>query len=64
MEDLFRFGFKMTGIHYSLHASMIAMLDTGRHVRMEKNNVYVTKHYDENGLQVFFLHAAVRAVRR
>jgi methylisocitrate lyase len=53
LEDLFKFGYRMTGIHFSLHASMIAMLDTGRHVRMNNNNVYVTNHYDYTGYKFF-----------
>lgn len=53
VDDLFKFGFKMTGIHYSLHASMLAMLDCGRHVKKDRNNVYVTKAYDFTGYKFF-----------
>lgn len=53
LKDLYDFGYKMTGIHYSLHASMLAMLDCGRHVRKDRDNVYVTKAYDFTGYKFF-----------
>lgn len=49
VEDLFKYGFKMTGIHYSMHAAMLAMLDSGRHVFKDRNNVYVSKAYGFTG---------------
>lgn len=53
IDEIFKYGFTMTGIHYSMHASILAMLDTGRHVMKEKNNVYVTNHYDYTGYKLF-----------
>lgn len=53
LDDLFDLGYRMTGIHFSMHASMIAMLDTGRHVLKNRDNVYVTKHYDYTGYRFF-----------
>ena len=53
LSDLFSFGYKMTGIHYSLHAAMVAMLDCGRHVIKDRNNVHVTKAYDYTGYRFF-----------
>lgn len=52
-EDLFKWGWKMTGIHFSMHAAMLAMLDTGRHVFKDRDNVYVTKAYDWTGYKMF-----------
>ena len=52
-KDLFDWGWKMTGIHFSLHAAMLAMLDTGRHVFKDRDNVYVTKAYDWTGYKMF-----------
>lgn len=49
LEDLFNWGYKMTGIHYSMHASMLAMLDAGRHVRKEKANSYILNAFDYTG---------------
>lgn len=45
--------YKLVGIHYSMHAAMLAMLDVGRHVMMEQNNDYVDHHFDETGYKVF-----------
>ncbi len=53
LDAIVEYGFKMTGIHYSMHASMIAMLDTGRQVIKNRNNVYVTNHYDYTGYKFF-----------
>lgn len=53
LTDLFSFGYKMTGIHYSLHAAMVAMLDCGYHVINDRNNVHVTKAYDYTGYKFF-----------
>lgn len=54
MDQLKELGnYKLVGIHYSMHTSMLAMLDVGRHVRMEQNNDYVDRHFDDTGYQVF-----------
>lgn len=53
VKDLFDWGYKMTGIHYSMHASMIAQLDTGRHVFEERNNAYIDSAYDYTGYKFF-----------
>jgi methylisocitrate lyase len=49
LKDLFSWGYKMTGVHYSMHASMIAMLDAGRHVFKERSNAYIAHAYDFTG---------------
>ncbi len=45
--------YKLTGIHYSAHAAMLAMLDVGRHVMMEQTNDYVDYHFDDTGYKTF-----------
>lgn len=45
--------YKLTGIHYSAHAAMLAMLDVGRHVMMEQSNDYVDYHFDDTGYKTF-----------
>lgn len=49
LKDLFAWGYKMTGLHFSMHASFAAMLDAGRHVYKEKGNAYISHAYDWTG---------------
>ncbi|MPN33452.1 hypothetical protein SDC9_180940 [bioreactor metagenome] len=54
MDELRALGnYKLVGIHYSMHAAMLAMLDVGRHVMMEQNNNYVDYHFDDTGYKCF-----------
>lgn len=54
MDQLADLGnYQLVGIHYSMHASMLAMLDVGRHVMMDQNNDYVDYHFDDTGYKVF-----------
>lgn len=54
MEDLKRLrSYLLTGIHFSAHAAMLAMLDVGRHVMKEQNNDYVDSHFDDTGYKTF-----------
>lgn len=54
MGELIKLGnYKLVGIHYSLHAAMLAMLDVGRHVMMDQTNDYVDDHYDYTGYKFF-----------
>ena len=54
MEQLKDLGnYKLVGVHYSMHAAMLAMLDVGRHVMMEQNNNYVDYHFDDTGYKCF-----------
>ena len=45
--------YKLTGVHFSAHAAMLAMLDVGRHVMMEQTNDYVDYHFDDTGYKTF-----------
>ena len=45
--------YKLVGIHYSMHAAMLAMLDVGRHVMQSQTNDYVDEHFDDTGYKVF-----------
>jgi len=45
--------YHLAGVHYSMHAAMLAMLDVGRHVMAEQNNDYVDYHFDDTGYKVF-----------
>lgn len=45
--------YKLTGVHFSAHAAMLAMLDVGRHVMMEETNDYVDYHFDDTGYKTF-----------
>lgn len=49
IKDLFSWGYKMTGLHFSFHAAFSAMLDAGRHAFKEKGNSYITHAYDWTG---------------
>lgn len=49
IDDLVPLGYKLVGVHFSAHAAMLAMLDTGRHVFESRTNVYVDTHYDDTG---------------
>lgn len=49
LKELFAWGYKMTGLHFSMHASFAAMLDAGRHVFNEKSNAYIAHAYDWTG---------------
>lgn len=54
MDQLVALGnYKLVGIHYSMHAAMLAMLDVGRHVMLEQNNDYVDHHFDDTGYKCF-----------
>jgi methylisocitrate lyase len=54
MDELKKLGnYKLVGIHYSMHASMLSMLDVGRHVMMEQTNDYVDYHFDDTGYKCF-----------
>lgn len=54
MQDLVDLGvYKLTGIHFSAHAAMLAMLDVGRHVMKEQSNDYVDYHFDDTGYKTF-----------
>lgn len=54
MDQLKELGnYKLVGVHYSMHAAMLSMLDVGRHVMMEQNNDYVDYHFDDTGYKVF-----------
>ena len=54
MQDLADLGvYKLVGIHFSVHAAMLAMLDVGRHVLMEQTNDYVDYHFDDTGYKTF-----------
>lgn len=54
MDELKKLGnYKLVGVHYSMHASMLAMLDVGRHVMMDQNNDYVDYHFDDTGYKCF-----------
>ena len=54
MDDLAELGvYKLVGIHFSAHAAMLAMLDVGRHVLMERTNDYVDYHFDDTGYKTF-----------
>jgi methylisocitrate lyase len=48
-KDLKPLGYKLVGVHFSAHAAMLAMLDTGRHVFESRSNVYVNEHYKYTG---------------
>ncbi len=49
IDDLAPLGYRMVGVHFSSHAAMLAMLDTGRHVFESRTNVYVDTHYRDTG---------------
>jgi hypothetical protein len=53
IDDLVKFGYKLVGVHFSAHAAMLAMLDTGRHVFESRNNSYVETHYEDTGYKLF-----------
>jgi methylisocitrate lyase len=49
IDDLAPLGYRLVGVHFSAHAAMLAMLDTGRHVFESRNNTYVEEHYKDTG---------------
>lgn len=49
IDDLVPLNYRMVGVHFSSHAAMLAMLDTGRHVFESRTNVYVDTHYQDTG---------------
>jgi len=49
IDDLVPLGYKLVGVHFSAHAAMLAMLDTGRHVFETRTNTYVDTHYRDTG---------------
>ncbi len=49
VDDLAPLGYKLVGVHFSAHAAMLAMLDTGQHVLESRTNVYVDQHYRDTG---------------
>ncbi|MBR0091833.1 MAG: isocitrate lyase/PEP mutase family protein [Lachnospiraceae bacterium] len=53
LEDIAKLRYKFVGVHYSMHAAMIAMLDTGKQVMETRNNVYVATHYEDTGFSCF-----------
>lgn len=53
LEQLNTLNYKLVGIHYSMHAAMISMLDVGRHVMEAQTNEYVEKHFDDTGYKLF-----------
>ena len=53
-EDLLKWGYHFTGIHYSFRSAMYAMLDTGRHVFETRTNDYVMEHYDYTGYHFYY----------
>ena len=54
MQDLRDSGcYLLTGVHFSAHAAMLAMLDVGRHVMQEETNDYVDYHFDDTGYKTF-----------
>ena len=53
LDAIAELGFKLVGVHYLLHAAMLAMLDTGRHVFENRDNVYVDERYKYTGYNFF-----------
>ena len=53
LNELAKLRYKFVGVHYSMHAAMIAMLDVGKHVMDTKTNVYVDTHFDDTGFKCF-----------
>lgn len=53
IDHLVEFGYKLVGVHFSAHAAMLAMLDTGRHVFESRTNTYVETHYRDTGYNMF-----------
>ena len=54
MKDLAELGvYKLVGIHFSVHAAILAMLDVGRHVLADQNNDYVDTHFNDTGFRTF-----------
>lgn len=53
LDEIAKYRYKFVGVHYSMHAAMLAMLDTGKHVMESRNNVYVDNHYDDTGFKCF-----------
>lgn len=54
MDELKQLGnYPLVGIHFSAHAAMLAMLDTGRHVMLEQNNDYVDTCFDDTGYKCY-----------
>ena len=53
LDELAKLRYKFVGVHYSMHAAMIAMLDVGKHVMDTKTNVYVDTHFDDTGFRCF-----------
>jgi methylisocitrate lyase len=49
IDDLVPLNYRMVGVHFSSHAAMLAMLDTGRHVLESRTNAYVDTHYEDTG---------------
>jgi len=49
IDDLAPLNYRMVGVHFSAHAAMLAMLDTGRHVMESRTNEYVDTHYVDTG---------------
>ncbi len=51
IDDLVPLGYRLVGVHFSAHAAMLAMLDTGRHVLESRTNCYVEDHYSYTGFK-------------
>ena len=53
VQQLSSLNYKLIGIHYSMHAAMLSMLDVGRHVMESKTNDYVEDHFNNTGYKFF-----------
>jgi methylisocitrate lyase len=53
IDELVQYGYQLVGVHFSAHAAMLAMLDTGRHVFESRTNTYVETHYRDTGYNMF-----------
>jgi methylisocitrate lyase len=49
IDDLVPYNYRMTGVHFSSHAAMLAMLAAGRDVFETRTNVYVDTAFDHTG---------------
>lgn len=49
---LLPYGFKFIGVHYTLRAAMLAMLDAGRHLFESLENNYIDTAYDHTGYKI------------
>ena len=49
VDLLVPFNYRMTGVHFSSHAAMLAMLAAGEDVKRTRTNVYVDTHFEDTG---------------